>query len=246
MDEQYTVFRKDRSSTHIALSASIGGGVLVAVRSNINCEEFSNDKMINLEAVCVRIPTATGHIYVYSLYIQPTASIDIYRLHIEAIESILMNLTAADTIIIMGDFNLGSSTTWHENDTGFDYIPLIGESQSIKSVISREVTSRLLDSGLFQISNQENTSGNVLDLIYTNVPELSDLKRANILMLPTYKSDPHHVPIMCLFDCAPTIINNVDSQSIYCFKRANYDLIRDHLGTLNINQNYTVLWMRPS
>lgn len=118
----------------------------------------------------------------------PTASIEVYRLHIEAIESITTNLTAVDTIIIMGDFNLGSSTTWHENDTGFDYIPIIGESQSIKSMIAREVTSRLLDSGLFQISNQENTSGNVLDLIYTNVPELADLKRADFLMLHRNKT----------------------------------------------------------
>lgn len=239
LDKQYNVFRKDRSSTHIAASASIGGGVLIAVRYNIHCEEFSTDEMSNLEAVCVRIPTARGYIYIYSLYIQPTASIEVYRLHIEAIISITVNLTAFDTIVIMGDFNLGNSTEWLENDSGFDFIPLIGESQSAKSVIAREVTTRLLDCGLFQISNLENTSGNVLDLFYTNVPELADVKRADILMLPSFKSDPHHVPTMCLIDCAPTIINNTETQSIYCFKRANYDLIRDHLVSLNLQHLFT-------
>lgn len=59
-DQKYNVFRKDRSSTAIAKVASTGGGVLIAVKSNIVCEKHCIDKMNELEAICVRIPLASG------------------------------------------------------------------------------------------------------------------------------------------------------------------------------------------
>lgn len=188
--------------------------------------------------MCSHSNCTRSYIYIYSLYIQPTASIDVYRLHIEAIEHLSKGLLATDSIFVMGDFNLGGSTIWHENDSGFDFIPMIGDSQSAKSIIAREVTARLLDCGLFQISNQKNVSGNVLDLVYTNVPELTDLDRAELLLLPSFKSDPHHVPIRCLIDCSPTIANNMDAQSVYCFKRANYELIREHLENIDFQNMF--------
>lgn len=190
--------------------------------------------MLNLEAVCVRITTKSGHMYIYTLYIQPTAPIEMYRLHIEAIELMIAQSKVTDTIVVLSDFNLGSSTNWHENDSGFDYIPTIGDSQSAKSIIARELTARMLDCGLFQISNLQNSSGNVLDLVYINTPELAVLNKAEFLMLPAFKSDPSHVPLMCFIDCAPCTGNNVSFGTTYCFKKANYDSIREHLTNLNL------------
>lgn len=54
---------KDRSSTSIAQTASRGGGVLIAIRNNILCVEYTNDIMLDIEAVCVRIPLKTGNVY---------------------------------------------------------------------------------------------------------------------------------------------------------------------------------------
>lgn len=139
-----------------------------------------------------------------------------------------------DIVIIIGDFNLGDSADWHENDDGFDYLPVIGESQSAKAVIAREVTSELLNLGLSQMSNFINSSGNVLELVYTNNPELAVVNKADFLMLPEWKSDKHHVPLMCTVECSPTTNTAGDPNSIYCFKRANYDEIRDHLSNVDI------------
>lgn len=86
MSDRYIVFRTDRSSSTI--DATRGGGVLIAVRNDIQCSEFSCPEMEGLESVCIRIALSSGFIYLYSLYIQPTADISIYRSHIAAIDAV--------------------------------------------------------------------------------------------------------------------------------------------------------------
>lgn len=51
LDDRYTVYRKDRETIAISQTATCGGGVLIAVRSTIKCELYSNDKMEDLEAL---------------------------------------------------------------------------------------------------------------------------------------------------------------------------------------------------
>lgn len=208
---------------------------MIAVKSNIISEEYENDEMIGLEANCVRIPLASGFLYVYSLYIQPSAHIDIYRSHIKAIRGLISDKNKNDFIKIAGDFNLADTTDWIENDSGFDYIPVIGESMSQKAIIARHVTSEMMDMGLFQISTFSGPRGNVLDLVYTNIPELSVVANADFRMLPEEKSDDCHIPIMCTIDCAPGFCGNETTETIYCFKRGNYDGVPKHFDTIGIH-----------
>lgn len=207
-DKRYTIYRKDRSESSIARTASRGGGVFISVKSDILSEEYVNDEMADLEAICIRIPLSSGYLYIYCLYIQPTASLETYRSHIVAIKKLVSDMSKNDMLSLMGDFNLGNSVDWNENDCGFDYIPIIGDSISQKAIIARHVTSEMLELGLFQISKHCNSSGNVLDLVYTNVPELSVTADPDFLMLPSFKSDESHVPLMCTIDCDPGFNNN--------------------------------------
>lgn len=234
LDNRYAVFRKDRCDTKIAQEASIGGGVLLAVKKEIKCEEYVNEKMLDLEAVCVRIPLSNkSYVYIYSLYIQPSAPLERYRTHLEALGVFRRDLDPGDIAIINGDFNLGDTTKWLMNEDGFDFIPVIGESESAKAIIAREVTSTLLDLGFFQMSNLENTSGNVLELVYTNYPELAIVNIADFRMLPAKKSDMHHVPLMCTVECMPVLTPATNMDSVFCFRKADYDQIRNHLNGLN-------------
>lgn len=235
LDDRYTVYRKDRETTAISQTATRGGGVLIAVRSTIKCELYSNDKMEDLEALCVRIPTSSGLIYVYCLYIQPTASVDIYCNHLDAIESMMSEINNSDTLLLLGDFNFGNVVTWQENDSGFDYLPFLGNSNSIKANKVREATNRMIDCGLFQISNVKNKSGNVLETVYTNMPELTTTSLADFPLLPSYKSDDFHVPLMCTIECAPTLLPNTTRDPVFCFRKANFDLIREHLNGIDFS-----------
>lgn len=192
LHNQYVVHRRDRCMTAISKSASQGGGVLIAVRSNIICEIYTNDLMSELEAICVRIPISSGHIYIYCLYIQPSANDEIYRNHIAAIKRLTNEKNKTDTLIIFGDFNFGNTVSWLENESGFDFSPMFGESLSIKSMIARETIDGLLMCDLLQISNFKNASGNVLETVFTNVPELAMVNFADFPLLPKFKSDKCH------------------------------------------------------
>lgn len=75
--KKYTQFRKDRISSNI--TASKGGGVFIAVRDNIQCNGMRIPEMIDLEAVCVKIKTKCGFVYIYCLYICLGSSLEIYK-----------------------------------------------------------------------------------------------------------------------------------------------------------------------
>lgn len=69
MSDLYNLFRKDRSESSITEGRA--GGVLIAVKKEIDCEEYSIPEMVDLEAVCVKIPLKDGFLFIYCLYIQP-------------------------------------------------------------------------------------------------------------------------------------------------------------------------------
>lgn len=230
ISDNYRVFRKDRCLSNI--DASKGGGVLIAIKNQIKCAEHKTMEMNDLEAVCITVPLTSGSLYIYCAYIRFGSSIEVYRSHVRAIKSI--KLDANDSILIMCDFNM-TGIDWQQNDDGFDYIPVIGESHDIKTNIAREITSDLLDMGLFQICNIMNSYGNVLDLIYTNIPETMVVNNADFPLLPLNKSDNAHRPLMCTIECSPDIFpSDNETPAIYCFRKADYDQIRDHLKKLDL------------
>lgn len=119
----YNVFRKDREESLI--DADRGGGVLIAVRKDLDCEEYSVPEMKDLEAVCVRIQQKKGFQYVYCLYIQPSSYMDIYAAHLHAIER--LDIKAEDSLTIAGDFNM-PIVKWIDSEESGDFIPIIGDS----------------------------------------------------------------------------------------------------------------------
>lgn len=153
----------------------------MAVWADIQCDEYKNGEMSELEAVCIRIPLSSSNIFIYCLYIQCGGSGELYHSHLKAIKTLRSDISINDDIIILGDFNLGSAATWEANDNGFDFIP--------KTNIAIETTTVLMDEGFFQMTEIGNKFGNTLDLVYTDSPELVVVNRADFLLLPLEKSD---------------------------------------------------------
>lgn len=129
-------------------------------------------------------------------------------------------------ILILGDFNFGSAASWKSNDEGCDFLPTIGDSICRKANIAREVTSSMSNLCLSQMSDFQNKYTNVLDLIYTDSPEFTVVSKADFRLIPTEKRDKAHVPLMCTVECSPKV-PAIISNSTFCFKKANYDHIRD-------------------
>ncbi len=240
IDEQYDVFRKDKSESNI--QKKTGGGVLIGVKKNnsLECTEIKYDEIANLEAVCIKITRNNCNIYIYGVYVQYRMvddTLTFYEEHLRSIEALNKMVDIKDTIVICGDFNFGNRIKWIENDTGFDYIPVLGESSERKTEIARHFTNAMMDNGFFQMSSFANSSGNVLDLIYTNSPELLVVSNADNPLIPTHMSDACHVPIMCMIDFTPEITpvgyQGTDINEVYSFRKANYEDIRNHLSSTN-------------
>lgn len=146
MSAEYTVFRKDRSETTI--KEKLGGGVLLAIRACIQCDEYTNNDMRDLEAVCVRIPLSSSNIFIYCLYVQCSGSTELYRAHLKAIRTLRADADVNDNILFVGDWNLSSAVSWEANEDGYDFLPTIHNSTS-KTVIARELTETLMDDVFF-------------------------------------------------------------------------------------------------
>lgn len=238
ISDKYKVFRKDRDQSSI--DADRGGGVLIAVRNEIDCEEFELAEATDLESVCVKFPLRRGNLYIYCAYIRPPSAdnefskfSELCGSHVEAIKNLNTELKTEDILIVMGDFNL-PGVRWIENADGFDYIPILGESNSRMTLTASFVTESLTDLGLSQMCNLANHSGNVLDLVYTNAPELVVSELAIRRLIPSDLSDKAHNPITLALECEPSSFNvDIDPEAQYCFKRANFQLISEHLNTID-------------
>lgn len=85
--------------------------------------------------------------------------------------------------------------------------------------------------------NLKNYAGNVLDLVYTNMPELVSIEKADITLFPDIYRDRAHNAILCTVECEPSRFHpNVNSQPRYCFAKANYEELNTDLNALNYNE----------
>lgn len=74
-----------------------------------------------------------------------------------------------------------------------------------------------------------NNKGNVLDLCYTNMPELAVVEKADINLIPDNIADKAHTQLSITIECEPTTHHDSSHASTYCFRKANYDKINNHL-----------------
>lgn len=105
------------------------------------------------------------------------------------------------------------------------------------SIVARKFTSDMINNNLFQICNLQNIINNVLDLVYTNMPELAIVEKADLLLIPESIADKAHVQMVCTIECAPKVFQlNSEAASVYCFKKADYDAINDCINNIDFEQ----------
>lgn len=235
LDKKYKSYRRDRSDSDI--EADRGGGVLIALKAEIDCDEYITPEMNGLEAVCVKANLSECSLYIYCLYIQPGSSLEVYIKHLTAIKSI--EGSSRDIITIFGDWNL-PKIRWSLNEEGFDFLPIIGESQCAEAQKAKHVTEFMLNNGLFQVCGLTNKSNNVLDLIFTNMPELTLVQKSDMPLIPESIQDDAHVLMSCFIECEPKSYNTgSDDRKIYCFKKGNYESINEFVDTINFSDMLT-------
>lgn len=94
----FIVYRHDRDMLNS--SKSDGGGVLIAVRKNLNSQLVSIPNSQSIESICVKLSSINNNIYLYCLYIPPNSSEICFKNHIAALNFLSNILTDTDNILI--------------------------------------------------------------------------------------------------------------------------------------------------
>ena len=155
LDTGYTIFRRDRAERK-------GGGVLIAVKDNLNCRRRSNLET-GLEMLCVELNLACSSKIVISAIYRPPDSTPSYDFHSVTEFTSHLNNSARllkNHSLILGDFNY-PAIKWIEG---------CGFSNSTNSAESA-FCETLQDHSLLQVNPFPTRKENILDLIITDAPD---------------------------------------------------------------------------
>lgn len=213
--DDYTVYRRDRHQT----SSERGGGVLIAVRSNIESTMISLPES-DCEDLFVLVRFANKTRVVGAFYTKPQSHFDIYSAHLERLESIYERYPEVELCVI-GDYNL-PSITWKGNDG--EAIPPYQDAHTAEFVDSINFL------GLSQRNLVQNGRGAVLDLVLANDRNVTVFGAGYSLV----SADVHHPPLNVRWSvvaCDRSYVS--DSYWRYNFRATSYAILNDRLSALN-------------
>ena len=220
-NDTYKVFRLDRSNkTHPpdALNPKKykvkGGGVLVAVKANIEVETVKINSKSKAEILSISLKNRYTNICITTCYRVGTLG----EQNLHEIENHLRNIASMKKYkahIIIGDFNL-SHTIW--NGDGSSPIEL-----------ERGFVDLFNDLGLTQIiEGPTHEKGKTLDLLLTNT--VGVLNNVEILEKNCVCSSDHRG---ITFSIKMKVKSKATKKRIYNYKKANWDKLNEGLRSIN-------------
>lgn len=112
IDKSYSIFRKDRS--YLTSNCARGGGVFIAIKQHI-CAELIVIPDNYLEQIYIKIKCNNVDLIIGCIYLPPQSAYEAYKLHCQQL-SYLRNKYRNARLIIVGDYNLPSSTPRNDCD----------------------------------------------------------------------------------------------------------------------------------
>ncbi|XP_055584929.1 uncharacterized protein LOC129737790 [Uranotaenia lowii] len=199
----YAVFRCDRSPLNS--KKSIGGGVLLAVKSELPSMLIEDNSWEDLELLWTRIDLGDRKLYLCVVYVPPDRSGD--QVLAESFSRCLTKVSSMcspeDDILVIGDFNL-PGLKWYSLSTAT----------------------------LRQINNIENENGRLLDLCFVN--EGFRNPTIDLAPAPLVKPVPHHPALVISIDVARIFAPAEKTRSLYHdFKNADFVAISLVLDSIN-------------
>lgn len=162
IDNRYVVYRNDRSSNNS--EKSIGGGVLIAVRKNLLSSKLYIPSSV--EDIWIRLQVNSRFFIFSAVYLPPDVSLAVYADYVGNLKTICYN-NLADTIFVLGDFNL-PGIQWIQDDETIGLTPT-----NIKSEKETLICYNFASCDLCQFNNIANCNNNILDLCFSNCDSLT-------------------------------------------------------------------------
>ena len=223
-DAQYEVFRNDRSRKTHPMDPenpnryrSNGGGVLLAVSSNLNATTTRLPVSLGIEMLAVKITFPNNEpIIVCTCYRVGTLGMPNHDIIIKYLRSLVCKKNPPK-IYVVGDFNL-PHTDW--------------TSLSSNITLERCFLDSFSDLALSQlVASPTHKSGNILDILLTN--HYSSVHNVEVCD-PNSLCKSDHFPIS--FSIKSTFSRKKSAKrKVYNFKKANWDMINQELCRVNWN-----------
>lgn len=227
----WSLFRKDRARLNVE-NDERGGGVFIAVKDSF----FSSPIQIQIndaakfDFTACRLQVPGKQIYIGCFYIPPNSNREQYELLGKAFYDLYSLTKPDDSIFIYGDSNLRNvnwlASEFHENL--YDPVNIHDNYQDFLTMVQ--------SLGLYQINNLTNTSGNVLDTIFTNV--ISNFILTEAVLKLTSKASIHHriLSLDYIYKDSKYHRNN-DKTIVFDYDKADYASINREINNLNLNLN---------
>jgi hypothetical protein len=225
----YHIYRCDRvTDSHI----SRHGGVIIAIKNDINHSHVPMNISPSVEAVAISLILKDSSVLLVGAYSPPEQSN--YRWSLDCWSTFLQEIRAQQgesPIMIMGDFNL-PKVNWNTRTSG--------------DPLESEIIQLLDEQNLNQLIKFNTTSVNILDLILTNMENLILNVFKNERLTTMYGANglsySDHYGITATMQ-ATTKIPDTRREATYSFGRANYQ----HLDNLiNLHPFTAQCWSNPN
>lgn len=175
-----------------------------------------------MEFLCVKAATKSHRPFIYSAYIPPVSSLEVYASHLTAIHAIATD--PEDVLIIVGDFNL-PRVQWSIDEDNI-LIPTAFDSSH-----SNYFINGLLSMSVYQVNSIRNSNDRLLDLYFTN--DFTNISK------PLMKVDDYHPPILATFEWyEPNNDTTSQPSKKFNFNLANYVGMNEHLTNVNFTEQF--------
>lgn len=228
-DDSYTVHRNDRSPLNSTKRS--GGGVLLAVRSDLKSRKLTPPDCSRVEQVWAAIPLCNKTLFTCVIYIPPDRINDacIIQEHLQSLNWILDSMADNDDILIVGDFNL-PCITWTSTPTGYLYPDYC---RSNASSLTAELLDGYCTAGLVQRNGSLNENGRLLDLCFHS-PANNHHCIVNTAPSALVKSSRYHPELLVsLPNVAPVLYRDSIEPVSYDYGKADYHAMNQFLERIN-------------
>lgn len=232
---QFDVYRHDRIVERNTTSRR-SGGVAISVHSKLNSRQLTLSHNEQCEHIAVEITVKPAPLIFYLLYMRKFQN-SVANLHAECVRS-LSESHPNHRIIVLGDFNL-HSITWHADDTDTYFLQSGIEAHDTEYHRgASEFLKEMQTLSLYQMSNVQNKSGNVLDLVFSSSFDDVHVTVDRSALIERDQQDLYHEPYEIIIDCYEYKSHEKSWIETYNYKRGDYQSICRLLKSVNFAHIY--------
>ncbi|XP_055307195.1 uncharacterized protein LOC129571418 [Sitodiplosis mosellana] len=237
----FEVFRCDRSPAteqFQRIKRKGWGGVLIAIDKTFNPQCIGTAEHLGAEQVWAKVKCNGRNLILAQVYIRPDSPLEVYKAHMNALREVASKAKQNDILLVSGDFNLRNLIWYtcnandaHDPDIKFEPNPEIAVAVNAVSEKEKIIIDTCHELGLFQICTHHNENKRMLDLLWTNEPNMftCNMSKSNIA-----KNETHHQALEVIIH--DTIDSKSDDVITYKdFKHADYTSINNFFDNANWN-----------